>query len=82
MKSTLIFTVLLAVFPSVFLLAEEKLQVTTTKKIENCARRSRVGDTLYMQYTVSLNKSFSTNRKSTISSGCFEIQWRKIRFII
>lgn len=58
MNSTLIFTVLLALFPSVFLLAEEKLQVMTTKKVDDCARRSRVGDTLYMQYTVSLSPSF------------------------
>ena len=32
--------------------AEEKLQVLTTKKVADCQRRSKVGDTLYMQYTV------------------------------
>lgn len=37
---------------NVLSLAEEKLQVMTTKKIDNCSRRSKVGDTLYMQYTV------------------------------
>ncbi|CAF1095018.1 unnamed protein product [Rotaria magnacalcarata] len=39
------------IFPYVLSLAEEKLQVMTTKKIANCNRRSKVGDTLYMQYT-------------------------------
>lgn len=54
MKLTLVlFTVFFILIPSVMLLAEEKLQVMTTKKVENCARRSKVGDTLYMQYTVS-----------------------------
>jgi len=45
--------ILITNFNRVFLFAEEKLQVLTTKKVENCSLRSQVGDTLYMQYTVS-----------------------------
>ncbi len=53
MKSTLVFSIFLILFPYVLSLSEEKLQVMTTKKVENCAKRSKIGDTLYMQYTVS-----------------------------
>ncbi|CAF0947809.1 unnamed protein product [Rotaria sordida] len=55
MKSILVFCLLLilinCLFPYVLSLAEEKLQVMTIKKVENCSKRSKVGDTLYMQYT-------------------------------
>ncbi len=54
MNSNLLIMVLLILFPNVLLLPEEKLQVMTTKKVENCLKRSKIGDTLYMQYTVSL----------------------------
>lgn len=50
-----ILSFLLMLIPCVLSLSEEKLQVMTTKKVENCVRRSKIGDTLYMQYTVSLN---------------------------
>ncbi len=53
MKLNLLIIVLLILFPNVLLLAEEKLQVMTTKKVENCSKRSKIGDTLHMQYTVS-----------------------------
>jgi hypothetical protein len=58
MKSNIILSILLMLFyilfSNVLALAEEKLQVMTTKKVENCNKRSKVGDTLYMQYTVRL----------------------------
>jgi len=38
-------------FPCVLTLATDKLQVMTTKKVENCNYKSKVGDTLHMQYT-------------------------------
>jgi FK506-binding protein 2 len=41
--------------------AEEKLQVLTTKKVADCQRRSKVGDTLYMQYTVRPSLQASTS---------------------
>jgi len=53
MKSNLFLSVFLVLFSYVLSLSEEKLQVMTTKKVENCNKRSKVGDTLYMQYTVS-----------------------------
>jgi hypothetical protein len=81
MKSDIIINVLLiAIFclpSSVSSLAEEKLQVLTTKKIENCQKRSKVGDTLYMQYTVSFI-SFLKFNLCILHKGCFKIQWRKI----
>jgi hypothetical protein len=48
-----ILLLLFLLFGNVFLLSEDKLQVMTTKKVENCLKRSKIGDTLYMQYTVS-----------------------------
>ena len=77
MKSDIIINVLLiAIFcllSSVSSLAEEKLQVLTTKKIENCQKRSKVGDTLYMQYTVSfishLNLIFAYYIKGVLKSN-------------
>lgn len=45
----IIFLVLLGYVHS---FAQEKLQVLTTKKVENCEHRAQVGDTLYMQYLV------------------------------
>lgn len=54
--------VLLGILSSSLLIdgfAEEKLQVLTTKKVADCQRRSKVGDTLYMQYTVCLSLQVS-----------------------
>ena len=42
----------LVVIVHVHSFAQEKLQVLTTKKVENCEHRAQVGDTLYMQYLV------------------------------
>jgi len=57
MKSNLLLSLLLySLFCYVLSLSEEKLQVMTTKKVENCNKRSKIGNTLYMQYTVSLFK--------------------------
>jgi len=52
MKLNLFVLFILILFPNVFSFAEEKLQIMTTKKIENCSKRSKIGDTLYMEYTV------------------------------
>jgi hypothetical protein len=52
MKFNLLLLFILILFPNVFSFAEEKLQIMTTKKIENCSKRSKIGDTLYMEYTV------------------------------
>jgi hypothetical protein len=55
MKSNLLLSLLFySLFSNVLSLSEEKLQVMTTKKVENCNKRSKIGDTLHMQYTVSL----------------------------
>ncbi len=50
---SILFLIIYNFFPCVLTLATEKLQVMTTKKVENCNYRSKVGDTLHMQYTVS-----------------------------
>ena len=71
MKSTFVFTIFFVLIPSVMLLAEEKLQVMTTKKVENCARRSKVGDTLYMQYTVSHSHLGKSRLRSMIDLRVF-----------
>jgi hypothetical protein len=52
MKLNLFVLFILILFPNVLSFAEEKLQIMTTKKIENCSKRSKIGDTLYMEYTV------------------------------
>ncbi|UJR17931.1 hypothetical protein I4U23_004830 [Adineta vaga] len=55
MKSCIIFVVLFIFivnfFSNVSSFAQEKLQVMTTKKVLSCSKRSKVGDTLHMQYT-------------------------------
>jgi hypothetical protein len=53
MKLNVLLLLIYSLLPCVLLLAEEKLQVMTTKKVDNCNHRAKVGDTLYMQYTVS-----------------------------
>jgi len=52
MKLNLFVLFILILFPNVLSFAEEKLQIMRTKKIENCSKRSKIGDTLYMEYTV------------------------------
>ena len=37
---------------------KKKLQIGVKKKVENCERRSKKGDTLHMHYTVSLKEDF------------------------
>lgn len=59
MPSKVVLLVSLLLVADVFSFAYEKLQVMTTKKVPDCNRRSKVGDTLYMQYTVNVRFSLS-----------------------
>ncbi len=50
---SLAFLALVATFITEVTCEEKKLQIGVKKKVENCSRRSKKGDSLHMHYTVS-----------------------------